>query len=787
MNKINFNDGWIYYRDGMKKKEIILPHDAMIYEDRNNESLGGKNISYFEGHYYVYEKTFTLLNQDKEIFIEFEGVYHHAKIYLNDHYIGECVYGYTNYLFDITKYLVYGKENHLKVEVDNSHQPNSRWYSGSGIYRDVNLYLLPKNHILINGVKITTLSSLNKLIQVEIETNCDGKAQVVILDKEKIISSKKVLLNSNKGKCEFELPQCELWDENNPRLYQCKIIFKDDEQVINFGIRQIKWGNQGLLINDKRTILRGCCIHHDNGVIGAVAHPFSEKRKIRLLKEAGYNAIRSAHNPCSKAMLDACDELGMFVLDEYVDCWYIHKTRYDYASYVEKCWRDDLKNMVDKDYNHPSVIMYSTGNEVSETGQKKGIQLTKEFTDFLHSIDNTRPVTCGVNIFFNFLSSIGFGVYSDKKAEKEIKKPIKKKKAVGSEFFNNLAGILGAGFMKRGATLHGCDVKTRGAFNNLDIAGYNYGILRYKHDLKKYPHRLILGSETFCSDAYKFMELAKNNPRIIGDFVWAGMDYIGEVGVGSWTVKEYAKDFDHQSGWLTAGSGRLDITGKATSEMDYTRVAFGLEKIKIGVIPVPHYRMKHSPSSWKYSRAEASWNYHGYDGCKTKVEVYSRANYVELYLNDKRIGKRKLKNRCDCSFVVKYYPGTLKAIAYDNDKNIIGESILKTGGKEILLKAYPENDVITSNDLAYIRFKYVDNDDVLQSLARGIIKIKSIENGELIGFGNGCSYNDVGYQYDYSDTYYGEALCVIKPKQKGDIVITATSPYGNIKFNIKCI
>ena len=174
------------------------------------------------------------------------------------------------------------------------------------------------------------------------------------------------------------------------------------------------------------------------------------------------------------------------------------------------------------------MIMYSIGNEVSETAQKKGIQLTKEMTEYLHSLDY-RPVTCGVNIFFNFLSSIGFGVYNDIKAEKEARSV--KKKKVGSEFYNHLAGLLGADFMKTGAQLYFCDLKTRDAFANMDIAGYNYGIKRYRHDLKKYPDRLILGTETFCSDAYKFWEMARENPRLIGDFVWAGMDYLGEVGV----------------------------------------------------------------------------------------------------------------------------------------------------------------------------------------------------------------------------------------------------------------
>ena len=247
--------------------------------------------------------------------------------------------------------------------------------------------------------------------------------------------------------------------------------------------------------------------------------PDAVERRIRLLKENGYNAIRSAHNPCSKTALEICDRLGVLVMDEYIDHWYIHKTLHDYVEYFDEWWKQDLKDMVEKDYNHPCVILYSTGNEVAETAQPRGIALTREMTEYLHSLDSSRPVTCGINIFFNFLNSIGFGQYSDEKAAKEAERNAKareegketKESSTGSKFFNDLAGILGADFMKTGAALHGSDVKTRDAYAAMDIAGYNYGEKRYKKDLKNYPDRLILGSETFCADAYKFWELAKKD------------------------------------------------------------------------------------------------------------------------------------------------------------------------------------------------------------------------------------------------------------------------------------
>ena len=516
-----------------------------------------------------------------------------------------------------------GTENTLEVIARNADQPNSRWYSGAGIYRPVTLWVAPKEHILLNSLRLRTLSLSPAVVEVSLRTAGAGTVEVEILDGGRVVASAQGASDGSFVR-EITIPEGQPWRVDAPHLYTCHVRFGRDTDETAFGLRTLEWGEKGLLLNGERVILKGACIHHDHAMLGACCYPDAEERRVRLLKETGYNALRSAHNPCSKALLEACDKLGMLMMDEYIDHWYIHKTEHDYVDYFMDWWKQDLKDMVDKDYNHPCVVLYSTGNEVSETAQPRGIALTGEMTEYLHSLDATRPVTCGVNIFFNFLSSIGFGVYSDEKAKKEAlaaekrkaagEKP-KKKKAVGSQFFNDLAGLMGDGFMKLGATLHGCDVKTRDAFANMDIAGYNYGILRYKKDLKRYPKRLILGSETFCSDAYQFYEMAKEHPRIIGDFVWAGMDYLGEVSIGSWEYKDYAPTFGGGVGWVSAGSGRIDLTGKPLGEALYTRVA--LEKDPgpyIAVCPVNHTGDKHSPSAWKMSNAMDSWSWRGCGG-----------------------------------------------------------------------------------------------------------------------------------------------------------------------------
>lgn len=778
MEKINFNFDWSYSRIGEKnKKKCELPHDAMIYEQRSLSSQGGINISYFEGYDYEYEKEFiidkTLL--DKIIYLEFEGVYKDAEIYINNEFVMKENYGYNGFFAEINKFIHEGK-NILVVKCFNSDQPNSRWYTGSGIYRNVNMLVFEKEHILLNGIKISTKSYLEKMINLDVLTTSSGKINVEFYQNDKLLDQFEFETDGHLNK-DIALKDALLWSNKEPNLIYAKLKFNNDEQIIRFGIREVKLNlNKGLLINGERVILLGGCIHHDNGLIGARNIDFAEYRKAKLIKEAGYNAVRSAHNPCSKEFLDACDELGLLVMDEYVDCWYIHKTYYDYALHMEKNWPDDLRKMVDKDFNHPSVILYSVGNEVSETGQKKGIELVDKMVKYLHSLDN-RYVTCGVNIFFNFLSSINLGVYSDNKAQKEINSN-KKKKAVGSQFFNDLAGIMGASFMKKGATLPACDRKTKDAFAKMDIAGYNYGIERYKHDLKKYPARFILGTETFCSDAFKFYNFAQDNVRLIGDFAWAAMDYIGEVGVGSWTVDEYCNnDFTHQVGWLTAGSGRIDITGKITCEGDYTRVCYDLIKMSIGVVPVHHFFRKHSPSAWKFSMAEKSWSYEGFEGEKTIVEVYSKAPIIELYLNDKLIGKKKNKEAI-CKFKVKYYPGKLTAKGYDKNKKIICEESLISAEKETILTAKSEISSFKKGDLIYLRFSFTDKNGIYKPTIKENIKIDKIINGELLGFGNGCSYSEKGYITNECETFYGEAVAVIKPTSNQDVTIEASSKYG---------
>ena len=795
MQKIDFNKDWMcrcLTRDE-EAYPVTLPHDAMLSEPRTQESTGEGNIGWYIGGDYEYTKNFFVPEEykDKKVLIEFEGIYHNGEVYINGKKAAYRPYGYTNFYVDTEGFFQYGKENEIKVIARNADQPNSRWYPGTGIYRPAYLYVGEEKHIPVNGVRIRTLSYDPARIEVVVKTSSPGEVSLEIeFEGNKVLAVKGESTKEN-GQIEayqaifqLDVPNAKLWDTEHPNLYTCKAIFGEDEVTETFGIRELIWNPQvGMTINGERVILRGACFHHDNGVLGACTYPEAEERKMRILKENGYNAVRSAHYPCSKALLDACDRVGMLMMDEYVDVWYIHKTKYDYAGQLADWWKQDLKDMVDKDYNHPSVIMYSTGNEVAETAQKKGIALTGDMTNYLHSLDSTRPVTCGINIFFNFLSSIGLGVYSDDKAEKTAAfKPEKKKKPVGSEFYNTLACLVGDYFMKCGATLYPCDLRTKDAYANMDIAGYNYGIFRYKHDLKKYPNRLILGSETFCKDAYSFWEIAKKNKRIIGDFVWAGWDYIGEVGDGAAEYSDYK--FEDPATRMTGGNGRIDLNGKPRAEAAYTRVAFERETGPFIAVDPVYQKEKLRLTGWQLTKALESW---AWDGCNrepAKVEVYARAAQVELFINGKSAGKKKVK-KCRANFNITYQNGEITAVSYDENGREINRYSLHTAEKETVLQVRPEEKTVKPEGLAFIQLQYTDSKGIWKPMEKHNIKV-TVENGVLKGLGSPAPYVKGNYTDHTVATYYGEAMAVVQADGNGPVKVTVADEERFYVVEIPC-
>lgn len=769
MRKINWNEGWLYrHLDSADALcSITVPYDCMLHEERSDDAPGGCNNGWFTGYDYEFIKALRMPETvPPHLYLEMEGVYHRAEVYVNGKQAAYRPNGYLGLTADIAPLLHTG-ENQVRVIARGADIPNARWYTGVGIYRDVWLHEAGERHIRPDGLRITTLGIDPAKVRIDLDAVGKGRAKVSILRDEQTVAQGDCDVDGT-GSVTLTIPNAALWSPDEPNLYTCRVDFAEDVTETVFGIRTVSCdAKNGLCINGKRVILRGACVHHDNGLLGAASLPEAEERKIRLLRQAGFNAIRSSHNPCSKVLLDVCDRHGMLVMDEYADSWYIHKTKHDYATYMQEWYPADLKDMAAKDYNHPCVVLYSLGNEVTETVEKRGVDLFCAMRDCLRSHDATRPITCGINIGFNQAAMTGNSFFSDEKAAKNDFKNL------GTEDANHRKWRFGPLFTKLNAILPGCDRATRDIFRESDVAGYNYGVLRYGYDRWKYPERAILGSETFCEDAQRFWRIANRDKGIIGDFVWTGIDHLGEVGLGAWEYKDYAPTYIHTKGWLTSGVGRIDVTGKLLPEAYYMLAAYGLlKKPCIGVLPPHHMGERHSPSGWKFTNAVESWAWEGCEGMQTRVEVYGCGDHVELYLNGHKVGKRSLRRNCRAQFSLSWQPGVLTAIVFDKGGEEISRACLHSAEKETQLRIDPEEPQVKAGGLCYLRLRLTDVHGTTKVMERERIRV-TVEGGELIGLGHACPYNDDGYVSDATGTYWGEALAIVRAGEKGALRVVA--------------
>ncbi len=759
MKKISFNDSW-----RCNGSPVTLPHDAQILEKRSADASDGGH-GYFPGGVYTYEKTFTAPAdwEGRKVLVEFEGVYKNSTVSLNGKVIGGHKYGYTTFTVELTG-LHYGRENTLTVVADNSQLPNSRWYSGSGLYRPVWLHIGGEQRIEYQGVKITTVSISPAIVRVEAQAT--GDVSVEILDGETIVAT------GSGPECEMEIPGAKLWSAENPNLYTAKVTCGNDVVVEKFGIRKIEWSNQGLLINGRKTLLRGGCVHHDNGILGAATYDESEWRRVRILKEAGFNAIRSAHNPTSRAMLEACDYYGMYMMDETFDMWYNRKTKFDYGCDFAENWPGDVTAMVNRDYNHPSVILYSIGNEVAEPAEQKGLDYGKQQIELIHSLDTTRPVTCGLNLMIIGRAAKGQGIYQDvDKNQDEIKKANKMNEADpqnASLVFNIMASFVGGG-MNKGGNSPKVDALATPIIDALDIAGYNYGSGRYPLEEKQHPERIIFGSETFPQDIYKNWQQVKQHPYILGDFMWTSWDYLGEAGIGAWSYTG-GMPFNRPYPWVLAGAGVIDILGNPDASCRYASTVWGLEKApRIGVKPVNHPGVRVSKSVWRGTNAIESWAWHGCDGNKAEIEVYSDAATVELLMNAKSLGRKKLKEM-KAIFHTRYASGTLTAVAYDAMGREISRRDLVSATGETKVAVKPEITTAKPGEIIYVPVEIVGENGVVESNADRRLCV-SVDGGELLAFGSANPCHEEQYHTGTFTTYYGRALAIIRAGQSGSVSI----------------
>ncbi len=756
---VDFNKNWIFSSESGIRQTVDLPHDAMITERRYAECRSGVSGAYFSGGVYTYEKTLTIEEnkKGKYIALHFEGVYQNATVYLNDGKVAFHKYGYTEFTVDISDKVKVG-DNTVKVVADNSLVPNCRWYTGSGIYRPVWLEICEKERI--ENIVVKTLSYTQRTVEIAATS-----ATPVVCE---IYDGDIVVAKGGLGK--FTIENAELWNEDNPHLYTLKLKSATDERTVKFGIRKIEWSaEKGLLINGKQTLLRGGCIHHDNGVLGACTYYDAEYRRVKIMKEQGFNALRISHNPASRYLLQACNELGMYVLDEAFDGWYIPKEYHDYSRAFWENYKADLSAMVQKDINHPCVIMYSIGNEVTESGEEKGIKLAAEMCDFVKSMDDTRPVTCGVNILIDVYAKMGIGVYKDKGTYKAEPLPEDKKykeKKSGSAFFNAFANKLGKlmFFMSKGKK---AEKIARDFAPSVDILGLNYASSRYDRDVKKYPERLMLGTETMASELPYNWERVKKYPQLLGDFVWAAWDYLGEACIGDWTYHSY-KGLP-----LLAGQGMIDITGKPLASMAFMQVVWGMrQKPYIAVRPLNHAKETPSTGAWQFTNAVDSWNWKPYNNHKAVVEVYSQGYYVELYVNGKKTGKKKLKDY-KAIFKTKYKNGIVEAVSYDGDGKEIARHSLTTGGDKAQISVKTDKKRISAGQLAFVEIEITDEKGNLLPYIEKRVEIRSEgDAAKLCGFGSALCKTDEVFDKTYHNAYRGRCIAVFKGITTGSTKIT---------------
>ncbi len=690
-----FDDGWQFTREG-KTVTVNLPHDWDIYEAPNPATgATGTGGGWYPGGKGEYRKTFKTPDADV-VKLYFEGVYQKAEVFVNGQKAGQHAYGYTPFTVDITPYLNKASNlNEVVVNVNNSEQPNCRWYSGSGIYRHVWLQTKRKQYIDEWSVSVAT---------PDIHT-VNIKAEVVMAD-----GSRKPIEKT------LHVEQPHLWSPGDPYLYTTTIEAEGDVLPVTYGIRTIEYSaEKGFVLNGKPILINGACVHHDDGVLGAMAFDAAEIRKVKLMKEAGFNLIRTSHNPTTRAFLDACDSIGMLVIDEAFDGWRTQKTTYDYSTLIDSCYREDIQTMVKRDRNHPGVICWSIGNEVIERKDIRVITTARQLKQAILEEDQTRPVTEALCSWDS-----------------------------DWEIYDPHAEVL-------------------------DVVGYNYMIHKHATDHQRDPRRVMWQTESFPRDAFKNWALTHDHPYIVGDIVWTGLDYLGESGIGRYYY-EGERPGEHyvdggQPDWHGAYCGDVDITGWRKPISHYRETLWKeSQDLYMAVREPDDYQGKIKETAWSVWPTWESWNWIGWEGKPVEVEVYTKAPEVKLYLNDKLVDRKTVNRETafKAVFQVPYEAGTLRAEAG-------GKSVtLTTAGAPARLRLTPDRRVITADgqDLAYVTIEVVDSKgNVCPDAA---IPCEAIVKGQgsILAFASADLKDREAYTSPKVTTWKGRALLVVRSTQK---------------------
>lgn len=783
------NRQWLLKSDrppyGMEQKPegyaVDLPYDFGITQKREPDTLSGSLNGFFPGSIAEYQKPLFVPAdwKGKKIILEFEGIYMNATVRINSHIVAQHPYGYTSFHCDLTPYLLYGRENVITVHVNSGAMPNTRWYSGSGIYRPVWLMVGESLHIKPWGIYVTTpdisRGSAKVFVRTDIENIGTASASAIVRSTLVDAGGTTVACQETElripGDSSAEAAQmllvvpARLWSVEDPYLYTLKSEVIQEGTVIDstetrIGIRSIAFSaKEGFKLNGVAMKLKGGCVHHDCGLLGAAAYKRGEERKVELLKASGYNAVRCAHNPPSPSFLDACDRLGMLVIDEAFDCWREGKTPNDYHMYFEDWWDRDLASMVIRDRNHPSIILWSTGNEIVERdGRSEGYAYARKLADYVRLLDNTRAITNGIcgTWYFPLFSPVGIDTAGIPEGYGNWNEAIAK--LGGMDYW----GEVTAQFIEP-----------------LDVAGYNYLLDRYESDGEKYPNRIICGTETYPKEVFDYWNAVERLPHVIGDFVWTSLDYLGEAGVGR--VKYTAgEEFLGSYPWHHAFCGDIDICGFKRPQSYYRDCVWGISSAPYIAVYKPENHGKNPEiSGWSWPDVISSWTWPGYEGNPMVVEVYSTADEVELLINGKITGRKPVgrENRYKAVFELDYEAGELLAVGYQANSGV-SRSVLKTAGIPTAIRLTPDRDLLEAKfgDLSYITVELVDSQGNTVHNADNNIVFTACGVGTLLAVGNSNPVSEEMYTGNQRRVYNGGAMAVVRANgQSGKIVLTAES------------
>jgi beta-galactosidase len=805
MIRQTLNEGWtVAPRRGLfaeltavgAPENVTLPHDALRDLPRDPRSPNGSHSGYHPSAHVFYERVIEA-HEDwahKNVIIEFEGVYRDAVVFLNGDFVGQRPAGYSPFILDLGPFLKIGERNILRVEA-RTHQ-DSRWYTGVGIYRNVWLAVSDRVHIPLDGVVVTTPQVDDDLAVVALavtvrndshHTRTLRLASVVVNASDESVSETSVpvtVLPSETAivRVRHYVRSPRRWDLDDPYLYLARSTLLDetgaslDTSETTLGIRTIQVDPvHGFRLNGRSVKMRGGCIHHDNGAIGAAAIDRAEHRKAELLKAAGFNAVRSAHNGISRTLLDACDRIGLLVMDELTDVWTTGKSSYDTSLTFPDWWERDLEALVRNDRNHPSVVMYSIGNEILEIGRPGASAWGRRLAEKVRELDPTRPVTNAVN---------GLMAVLDVALKANESMPFD---------FNAILGDDGSGAV--GAS-EAVTTLTEEAHAQVDVAGINYSEMRYDLDAELFPERIVVGTETFPGRLDSLWALVEKHPQVIGDFAWTAWDHLGEAGVGR---AVYEDDPVQPAGmasphpWLLSQAGTIDINGIRRPISYWREAVWGLTTDPYIAVHRPQgFGRKLAVGRWAWDDVLNSWAWDASDGSPVVVDVYADADEIELLLDADSLGVALVgvevpgrTRACIARFHTVYRRGTLTAVARRGGREI-GRTKLQSLQGQASLHACVERDQVSASprDLAYVHITLADADGTVAVDAAADVTVTVTGPGELVALSNAKPDDETPFSSNLRRTHEGRLLAIVRPTGVGQIAVAALSGSGEVQVHI---